>query len=648
MQVTLFISATTSEFGDYRKPLGEALTRPDVAVKIQDDFYVSDRPTLVKLVDYIRECDAVIHLVGDVCGADAPDVEVRALVAAHADLATKVPGLGALLADGAQPLTYTQWEAWLALYLDKPLFIAAPTAALKQELARPSDDDQRTRQRRHLDVLRANFGRHADIQFKSLDHLSALLLKSTVLDLLVHMALTRRQGVDSRLVTEILKQQGRSGMAPALFRHLWKEWGGREEQLLKLANAIKAQGIEDLAAAEADPHQASVLRAAWQRVELVQALYPLADRLGLSLSRWQDLARAVADHDARDAPERVGLHELLLWALDANKPKRALAALTLLLHQGARAAEQQQPAASRALMQRLETHTDLQPHVGAAGQFPAPSQGPMHLYVELDLSPDNQRPLLRRYWVQHQGLPVMGDKPPDAESLGEQLQILADAVENPQGRPLHVELLAPLLLLRASQAWMSYEEDIGAFGGLEGTTGRRDACEDLRLAWRWRDRLDVKAKAHTKTNAARWKAQAPLVTANARRCRHVSCRFQDKQAAAPASPVQQDADDTHLLGLTFVPPSPDGNRDHTDAFLAALRLGAPYMLWPSDEDLDCEAFKQGVSACIDKRDIDELPEAFRQGREQGQFKAIVLFMDDPDRNPYELMGRLTAPDTPSP
>ena len=49
------------------------LTRQNVAVKVQEDFKDLGGDTLDKLDVYIAHCDAVVHLVGDMCGAAADE-----------------------------------------------------------------------------------------------------------------------------------------------------------------------------------------------------------------------------------------------------------------------------------------------------------------------------------------------------------------------------------------------------------------------------------------------------------------------------------------------------------------------------------------------------------------------------------------------
>lgn len=70
-RVQIFLSTVSAEFRSYRDKLREKLTRPNVSVAVPEDFIVTGTPTLDMLDDYIRQCDAVIHLVGDMKGASA-------------------------------------------------------------------------------------------------------------------------------------------------------------------------------------------------------------------------------------------------------------------------------------------------------------------------------------------------------------------------------------------------------------------------------------------------------------------------------------------------------------------------------------------------------------------------------------------------
>jgi hypothetical protein len=113
----IFLSTVSNEFRSYRDRLAEKLKRPNLWVHVQEDFIAAGTEALDKLDDYIRECEAVAHLVGDMTGAMASPSVVAAIKERYPDLATRFPPLAETLSAGAPALSHTQWEAFLALYL---------------------------------------------------------------------------------------------------------------------------------------------------------------------------------------------------------------------------------------------------------------------------------------------------------------------------------------------------------------------------------------------------------------------------------------------------------------------------------------------------------------------------------------------------
>jgi hypothetical protein len=79
----IFLSGVSDEFGVYRDQLSKDLTRHNVSVKVQEDFKDLGGDTLDTLDVYIAHCDAVVHLLGDMCGAMAGEQQQRALLAKH-------------------------------------------------------------------------------------------------------------------------------------------------------------------------------------------------------------------------------------------------------------------------------------------------------------------------------------------------------------------------------------------------------------------------------------------------------------------------------------------------------------------------------------------------------------------------------------
>ena len=71
--VKLFVSCVSDEFRGYRNALRHVLTRPNVEVKIQEDFKSQGGDTLSKLEEYIEHCEAVVHFIGELTGSAPPD-----------------------------------------------------------------------------------------------------------------------------------------------------------------------------------------------------------------------------------------------------------------------------------------------------------------------------------------------------------------------------------------------------------------------------------------------------------------------------------------------------------------------------------------------------------------------------------------------
>lgn len=643
MEVKFFISAVSSEFDVYRESIRRALTRTNVSVKIQEDFKAGGVPTLIKLDDYIKDCDAVVHLVGDACGADASAQALLALVERYPDLAAKVPGLsGYIVGPNAKPLTYTQWEAWLAMYHRKRLFIAKALDTAPRSDRHAHDSAEAARQALHLKALEQAKA-YAEINFDSVDNLGVQLLGSPVLDLLLSASLSERLKADKQAQEEFLKQDKRSGLKVPLFRYLWDELGNPADLLAPLAEAVLTrkvdQLVQSLSEKDSDSPEAALLRSAWSRVQLVLDWEPRAEALGLPLSRWRDVTAVVADTDARTTPRFAGLRDVLLWAVNLGELARAQATLTQLLWLGSEAGRRDgAQAEADTLLALIEADTALQPHLTKARAGPPPPTLPVRLYVELELPAGQATPSIQRHWVELHHWPVLGTAEA-AGSLAEQLQALASSLEDRLGtRKLHVELMAPLMLLCPQSDWMSYSVDVSHLYDEPGATLTKDFGDDFVVTWRWRQRLQDLPES----NAKGWQERAPKVIAKADQCAALVCHFADEQPS-PA--------DVHVVGLHFLPPTLSNKQRNREQFLRTLQRGDPYLLWHCDEAVACNDFKASVRQHIVDKHITELPEALRAARHEGQLKDAVLFVDEPTRNPYKPMGQakasFTTPEAPS-
>ena len=181
--VQVFLSSVTAEFRSYRDALRHYLDRPNVTVKVQEEFIATGTETLDMLDLYIKECDAVIHLVGDMTGAMAQAPSVKVIRERYPDFDIRFPALTEFLKPDGPPLPYTHWEAWLALYHNKPLIICAPREGATRDERYRDDPEQRAAQQAHLARLE-KIERFPGIKFTNADQLAAEVLRSSLQEIL--------------------------------------------------------------------------------------------------------------------------------------------------------------------------------------------------------------------------------------------------------------------------------------------------------------------------------------------------------------------------------------------------------------------------------------------------------------------------------
>jgi Domain of unknown function (DUF4062) len=182
LSVKIFLSTVSDEFRAYRDQLRADLTRHNVEVKVQEDFKDYAGVTLDKLDVYISACDAVVHLVGDMTGAAAKPASTQVILAKYPDLKERLPPLREPLERG-DDISYTQWEAWLALYHGKALLIAQADDAAPRGPKFTPTEASRAAQQAHLNQLRA-VERYPGCAFVSPDQLAKQIAYTTILDML--------------------------------------------------------------------------------------------------------------------------------------------------------------------------------------------------------------------------------------------------------------------------------------------------------------------------------------------------------------------------------------------------------------------------------------------------------------------------------
>lgn len=132
----VFISCVSDEFekpgapfAGLRTQLDHYLRRADCWMIVQEVFPQTAMDTVEKLDMLIRGREAVLHLIGAMPGAVANEKAVAAYLKAVPDFLQHQPELRTALGDFSG-ITYTQWEAYIALHHGVPLFIYATDAGL--------------------------------------------------------------------------------------------------------------------------------------------------------------------------------------------------------------------------------------------------------------------------------------------------------------------------------------------------------------------------------------------------------------------------------------------------------------------------------------------------------------------------------------
>jgi tetratricopeptide (TPR) repeat protein len=180
---TFFISTVTNEFGSLRTAIRDAIDRSGVRVEVQEHFLPFGDRTLLELDKYIQCCDAVVQLSGRMTGSAASPANRKAILDLYKDLPERLQ----LSAEMIESLSYTQWEAWLAVYHGKRLYIAParPNTKVDQPLSDSKQIEQQAgQQAQHLQALRTKGYHPSDKLAFSNQHELVIGLLRTLQDLL--------------------------------------------------------------------------------------------------------------------------------------------------------------------------------------------------------------------------------------------------------------------------------------------------------------------------------------------------------------------------------------------------------------------------------------------------------------------------------
>lgn len=132
----VFVSAVSRELALYRREVARVLRRKGLEVRDQEHFHQGPGTLLEKLRDYIKECDAVILLVGERYGAFPTAEHVAALGPIDAFDRYRT-------ASGQAGASYTQWELLLAKQFGRKTYVFFTAADFAPD--QPNDEGDATR-----------------------------------------------------------------------------------------------------------------------------------------------------------------------------------------------------------------------------------------------------------------------------------------------------------------------------------------------------------------------------------------------------------------------------------------------------------------------------------------------------------------------
>ncbi len=283
--VPIFISAVTNEFGKARDAVRSDLSARGRTVTVQSDFQQDpDSDTLLgTLANYIRDCKAVVCVIGKRSGACPP-----------ARAAERFPGV---LPPGIKEASYTQWEFVLARHYKRRTYTYIARDDYKPDQTTVTGD-RADLQRDYLDFLKAD-GVHYT-EFATAEELRIAVLRDEP-NIPAGPTPTKRSNSKPIVlpypsIGDLFK--GRDDFMRRLHESLTRARGGRtaifSQALYGLGGIGKTRAAVEYAWAHADEHSASLFAVAETPEALRRNLAALADALLPQLDTTDDAVRLTA------------------------------------------------------------------------------------------------------------------------------------------------------------------------------------------------------------------------------------------------------------------------------------------------------------------------------------------------------------------
>ena len=151
----VFVSAVSGELKSYRSEVARVLRRKELEVRDQEHFRQGPATLLQQLADYIKNCNAVVLLVGECAGAFPSDD--------HASALGVIPVYEQYRQQTGQPrASYTQWEFLLAEHYGKPAYMFVTSDGFKPDKQNNEPSDSRFSQAAYRKWIEHK-GKHYDV-----------------------------------------------------------------------------------------------------------------------------------------------------------------------------------------------------------------------------------------------------------------------------------------------------------------------------------------------------------------------------------------------------------------------------------------------------------------------------------------------------
>jgi hypothetical protein len=427
---------------------------------------------------------------------------------------------------------------------------------------------------------------------------------------------------------DIFEAANVAGLARSQFEYLWhpvRSIGLKPVELARSYADKKIPALVDKLRIQ-HPMKAApdLLERAASQLRLQLEFDIMCLRLRLLFQDWLAIYDRVAAESPMDKPARIeDLPRLLLSALDQSGRDSGIRSFLKIIELARRRALKQEPQACEQLYKKLAKHGRLATLYAKVVEDIPSDNNPLFLLLAVDWDHQDQSARLTQAWIfpnDHGGF-----DPRDVTSRGNFADsinvVVQKVIEEFPERHLSVELMAPNELLCSPRELLELVDvDLETCTWLE-------AQHPITL--RWHDRM----KGGDKYFQGSWVQAGRATRARADRAERLLCIWIPEET--------EEINEFHIVGLSFPGPCPSNPRRNRQQFFTELLKGAPYMCWPRESPENISSFRNAASALFAKTKLTRLPHTLRESRAEPSLWNLILLIDEPDRNPYHILNRLT-------